>query len=246
MWIRVMTELASGLNQLIFPDYCLICDIPEGDGNKFSHGLCGMCHDAVTNDPLPACPWCAATVGPHADTGNGCLACKGKSFAFDAAIRLGSYDRQLREVILRMKAANGESVAEQMGRILCARLCSKLSKLALTTVVPVPLHWQRRFARGHNQAAGIGRELATGLGIPFASSGLRRLRNTPQQGQPTASARQENVKGAFGVSRRARFVGETVLLVDDVMTTGSTASEAARVIKKAGARSVFVAVLARR
>lgn len=246
MGLQGLSELARGIKQLIFPNTCLICDSWEGDRTDFRDGLCDSCHASVTNEPTGTCRWCAATIGPHTAQSTSCGACRSQAFGFDAAIRLGPYDGKLRDAILRMKGANGEGLAEQMGRVFWETARTRVSNLGLTCVVPVPLHWQRRFTRGHNQAAGIARELAGGLGIEFALNALRRTRNTPQQGQPTASARRENVKGVFQVTNRARIKGSTVLLVDDVMTTGSTTSEAGRTLKSAGAKTVVVAVLARR
>ncbi|MFO0821556.1 MAG: ComF family protein [Gemmataceae bacterium] len=244
MW-RGLAELARGVGQLIFPNGCLICEQLEGDRTDFRHGLCSACLAAVTTDPHEACPWCAATVGPHTDTSKGCPACREVAHGFDAAIRLGVYEGRLRDGILRMKSQGGEAVAEMLGRVCGDVRGVRLRAVGADFVVPVPLHWRRHFSRGHNQAAGIGRELAAGLGIQFATD-LQRIRYTPQQAQPSAAARRENVKGAFRVRRGARLAGRTILLIDDVMTTGSTVSEAARTLKASGASQVVVVVLARR
>src|SRR5204863_6890690 len=133
-----------------------------------------------------------------------------------------------------------------MGRVFWEAACAPLRSAGADVVVPVPLHWRRRWARGYNQAAAVGRELALGLGAKFAPELLRRVRHTPQQAQPSASARRENVRGAFRAASGARVAGRTVLLVDDVMTTGSTAGEAARTLREAGAKRVVAAILARR
>lgn len=239
-----LSELARGLLQLVLPNACLLCDTPDGDASELRHGLCQNCAGAVTTDTLPACPRCAATVGPHTDTTDGCLVCRTQRFGFDAAFRLGVYEGRLRDAILRIKSNGGEGLAEMMGRLLIETLGTRLRKEGVEVVVPIPLHWRRRFLRGHNQAAGFGREAASGLGARFAYA-LGRVRHTPQQVQPSATARRENVKGAFSIRRRASVSGRTVLLVDDVMTTGSTLSEAARTLKGAGARRVVAAVLAR-
>src|SRR4051812_25991775 len=105
MFSRALKELAQGVAHLIVPNSCLICDAPEGDGAPLRHGLCISCHRAVTDDPFPACPRCAATVGPHTDTRDGCGACRSLSLGFDAAVRLGPYDAKLRDAVLRMKSA---------------------------------------------------------------------------------------------------------------------------------------------
>ncbi len=176
----------------------------------------------------------------------GCPACRDRGFRFDATIRLGPYDGRLRDAVLRMKSAPGEALAEMAGRLLADERRDALKAAGVGVVVPVPLHWRRRWARGYNQAEAIARELAARLGLPCLPRALRRVWPAPQQAQPSATARRENVRGAFRVAPRASGPGRAVLLVDDVMTTGSTAGEAARVLKEAGAAKVVVAVLARR
>jgi ComF family protein len=145
-----------------------------------------------------------------------------------------------------MKSSEGEALAEMLGRVFREVAGSRVCALGVDVVVPVPLHWRRHWARGYNQAAAIAREFATGLGVRFEPRLLRRVRHTPQQLQPSAAARRENVRGAFRVKRGASPGGKRILLVDDVMTTGSTAAEAARTLRAAGAERVVVAILARR
>ena len=112
-------------------------------------------------------------------------------------------------------------------------------------LVPVPLHWRRRWLRGYNQSEALAHGLAARLRLPCGSCGLRRIRATPMQTSQTLAGRRDNVRGAFAAAPNVRTAGKTVLLVDDVMTTGATASEAARALKAAGARRVVVAVLTR-
>ena len=246
MWLRGLTELARGIAQLVYPNACLICDAPEPDGTPFRHGLCSECERSVSEDPSPACPRCAETVGLHTDLSAGCAVCRDEALGFDQAIRLGPYDGRLRDAILRMKHAPGEPLAEMLGRVAAGMEAPALKSLGVQVVVPVPLHWRRRWWRGYNQAAAVARELASALGVAFEPWWLRRVKPTSQQVQPSRTARQENMKGAFRAKHRASLAGRTVLLVDDVMTTGSTASEAARALKAAGAGTVVALVLARR
>jgi ComF family protein len=245
MWLRRLAELAHGVGQLVFPNACLICDAPEADRADFRHGLCSECQRALAADPYPACPRCAATVGPHTDTSDGCAVCRGHSLGFEAAVRLGPHDGRLRDAVVRMKSAAGEGLAEMMGRVFWEAASDRLRTAGVEVVVPVPLHWRRRWSRGYNQAAAVARELARGLHVPFGEA-LCRIRNTPEQVGSSAASRRENVRGAFRANRRSDIAGRTVLLVDDVMTTGSTAGEAARMLRAAGASRVVVAVLARR
>ena len=242
---RGLAELIRGLAQLFLPNSCLVCDAPEGDRTDFRHGLCNECLRAVSHDPHSACPRCAATIGPHTDTKDGCAACRSVSLGFTSAMRLGPYTGRLRDAVLRMKSAHGEGLAEMMGRMLAEATATRLRSEGVEVVVPVPLHWRRWWERGYNQSASVAREVAAYLGVAFAPRLLRRVRYSPQHLQPSATARRENVKDAFRARRHASLRGRTVLLVDDVMTTGSTVGEAARSLRDAGAAKVVVAVLAR-
>jgi ComF family protein len=112
-------------------------------------------------------------------------------------------------------------------------------------VIPVPLHWRRRWQRGYNQAEALARALAGACGFPCRSHWLARVRHTPAQHLLSPSARRANVQGAFHARKRPELAGATVLLVDDVLTTGTTCSEAARALRDAGVRKVIVAVVAR-
>src|SRR5262245_45287203 len=108
MWLRGLTAVAHGVAQLVFPNSCLICGVPEPDRIGFRHGLCTDCYASVTTDPLPACPRCALTVGPHSQTTDGCSRCRGESLGFQSAIRLGPYESRLRDAVIRGKSAPGE------------------------------------------------------------------------------------------------------------------------------------------
>jgi ComF family protein len=245
MWPRGLIELARGAADLVFPNSCLICAAPPAGTEAFRHGFCSTCCRAVADDPVARCPRCAATVGPHTDLTGGCPGCRGHRLPFDAAVRFGPYDRVLKEGILRTKAAAGKPVAEMLGRSFAEVRRAELQALGAAVVVPIPLHWRRRWSRGYNQAAAIAREVASALGLQHRPGWLVRTRPAAQHAQPSASAREENVRGAFRVGRGASFSGSTVLVVDDVMTTGSTVAEAARVVRAAGAIRVAAAVLAR-
>jgi ComF family protein len=245
MFLRGLEELARGFADLLLPNSCLVCDSPQCDRAAFRHGLCPACYSAVTHDPHEVCPRCAATVGPYTDVTNGCLSCRSARFAFKSAFRLGPYTGRLREAILRMKSERGEALAEQIGFVVRDALLPRISGQGISLVSPMPLHWLRRWTRGHNQVEPAARELAAGLGVPCDPHLLRRKWHNPQHTQRSAAARRRNVAGVFSLKRNARLTGQTVLLVDDVMTTGSTATEAARVLRRAGAARVVVVVLAR-
>jgi ComF family protein len=239
----LLRELGRGLLQLLYPGICSVCGVslpPEQDR------FCVSCRAALTTDPFSSCPRCAATVGPFAlaTLQGGCTHCRSTSFRFERVVRLGPYDGLLRDVILRLKHLQGDVLAELVGELWAEHAEARLRDVHADLVVPVPLHWWRRWRRGYNQSLALARGLAARLQIPCRPRLLRRIRNTPLQTQKTPSERPVNVHGAFR-ARCSGFVGKTVLLVDDVMTTGSTANEAARALRSAGVVRVVVVVLAR-
>jgi len=243
---RAIGDFICGVIELIFPNSCLICETAAGQTEPFRHGLCTACYGAVTNDPHEMCLRCGQTVGPHSAGSDRCAGCKTMAFGFHSVIRLGRYDGRLREAVIRMKVSGGESLADHLGRLFGECRKDQLSAGKCDLAVPVPLHWKRAWGRGYNQASAIAEGIAQGLGIPCSPYCLRRIRHTAQQLQPSALARRENVRGAFRLTRGAKVAGKRILLVDDVMTTGSTASEASRILREAGAREVVAGVLARR
>ena len=223
--------LGRGLLQIVYPNSCWVCGqaIPPE-----THAFCPPCRAAVFTDPKPSCRRCAATVGPFVNTADGCVRCRAESFAFDGAMRLGTYEGPLRDVILRLKHAHNEGLAEIVAAAWAECSLDAWRPLGIAAVVPVPLHWLRRWQRGYNQSEAIARTLAHALGVPCQT-----------QANLSLTARRENVRGAFEPRRGVALKGQTVLLVDDVMTTGSTVHEVARALRKGGAGRVIVAVLAR-
>jgi ComF family protein len=234
-------EIIGGLLQVVYPGICAACSQTHAGGES---SFCMPCRNALTTDPFPSCPRCGSTIGPHVAVDNGCTACRQYSFQFDRVVRLGPYDGPLRDVILRMKQIGGELLAEAVGDLWAEHAESQLRALGAHIIVPVSLHWWRHWTRGYNQSEALTFMIAKRLGLACRPGWLRRRRNTPRQVQQTATFRRENVRNAFYARPRAELKGKTVLLVDDVLTTGSTANDAARALRSAGAASVAVAVLA--
>jgi ComF family protein len=236
-----MWPLAQGLLHLLYPGVCGACGRSLAPDQRH---FCSSCRAALTADQHPTCPRCAATVGPFAHIAEGCPACRDSRYHFDRAVRLGPYQGLLRDLILRLKHAAGEALAETLGDTWAEHGGPRLRELGAQVVVPVPLHWWRRWTRGYNQSETLARALAARLRLPCRPGWLRRVRFTPQQTRQSPADRRTNVRGAFRARAGARLKGRTVLLVDDVLTTGSTCSEAARALRDAGAARVVVAVLA--
>ena len=235
----LLRTLALGIRQLVVPGACLACRRPL---TPEWEDFCPSCRPQFLTDPHVTCPRCSSTVGPHVELTDGCVRCRKESFAFESAMRLGPYEGLLRDLILKMKQTDGEPVAEAVGAAWAEASAELLLELGADVVVPVPLHWWRRWTRGFNQSECLARALASRLQLR-CRRWLKRTRYTPKQTAIARSARRDNVRGAFRTARSADVRGKTVLLVDDVLTTGSTAHEAARALRRAAASRVVVAIL---
>ena len=166
---------------------------------------------------------------------------------FDKACAYGSYDGELRELIHLLKYEQVEPAANVLGGML-AEAIGKLNIPEPVLMIPVPLHSSKRRQRRFNQADLIARAAIKTFGCAWRETGnglLVRTRATVSQIGLTRPQRAENIRGAFRVEHPERIVGRNILLVDDVLTTGTTASECARVLRKAGAEKVWVATVAR-
>jgi ComF family protein len=160
---------------------------------------------------------------------------------FDAVFSFGEYEGILRKLIHLFKYHGVAPLAPRLGRFLSGALPRDMT---FDVIVPMPLHWMRRWQRGFNQSELLARDLQRRTGIPWVRA-IKRKRATPAQAGLTRAERRDNVAGAFEVRKQAAIRGKHVLLVDDVITTGATASACASILKRAGARRVSVLTLAR-
>jgi ComF family protein len=188
------------------------------------------------------------------DIGDGetrCLLCQRADPPFERAVAYGSYDSTLRDLIHLLKFQQVRPAAAVLGRMLAETIANLEQTMPAGTilVVPVPLHRRKRAQRGFNQAETIARGALKQLSHPrrfaLCTGVLVRRRETGSQIGLTRHQRRENLRGAFAVSDPTRILNRDILLVDDVYTTGTTASECARVLRRAGAARVWVATVAR-
>ena len=179
---------------------------------------------------------------PHPlDSEGRCGLCRRGLSGFDAAYSFGSYEGTLRKLIQLLKYGKVSTLAKPMGRMLADALPRER---AYDLIVPMPMHWRRRWSRGFNQAELLARVIARLLNTPIRKA-VRRSKATPPQAGLTSAQRRANMSGAFRIRRPRVVRGKRILLIDDVFTTGATAAACARVLKRAGAAHVAVLTVAR-
>ncbi|HEX4129995.1 MAG TPA: ComF family protein [Pirellulales bacterium] len=207
--------------------------------------LCHECRRELVPPAVARCGRCAARTGLPTSREVGCPLCTAYPLRFDRVLTIGSYDAALREAVLRMKHWRGESLTIAMAELLVECLETELRALAIDVVVPVPMHWWRRLRRTTNSADLLAEVVARHLGKPWHPRLVTRRRSTEPQHLLSPGQRRRNVRGAFRTSPRLNWRGASALLVDDILTTGSTCSEIARLLKHSGAAEVNVLVVAR-
>lgn len=228
---------------LLLPPTCNACgaDLPSLAEPPL---FCGPCREAFRTLPGPVCRRCAAPTGPGM-VPDDCIRCRGRDYHFEAALTLGLYQGLLREAVIRMKQRVHEALTLSMGCLLAERVRETLADASPDLLVPVPSYWLKRLWRGVNGPDLLVEAISGRLGVPWADDVLVCRRRTQKQGTLMPSERAANVRGAFAFNTDYDILGTHLLLVDDIMTTGSTASEAARTLRRAGAARVTVAVVAR-
>jgi competence protein ComFC len=241
--IRVASH---ALFSLVFPDNCRVCGRSLETFSRIP--VCAGCLSRP--EPISAEFFCVSCRTPFLnqfplDEEGRCALCRAGLRGFDAAYCYGSYEGVLRQLIHLYKYACIRTLSQPLSNLLARALPRDE---AFDAVVPVPLHWRKRWARGFNQSALLARSVASRSGIPYLQV-LRRARFTSVQAGLSNTARRKNVAAAFQVKRGTgsaeKISGRRILLIDDVMTTGATAAACASVLKRAGAARVALLTIAR-
>ncbi len=238
----MLSELAG----FLFPLRCAGCAVllePRAPG-----WLCPSCFARIEWLEDPLCAACGIPLA--AGAGACCERCLSRPQSFRrarAVIRYAADGAAAEGVVGSILRRHKYGYDQCLGAVLLECLVKRmpLEPADYDLVAPVPLHWTRLWRRGFNQAALLARGLAARFGLAFEAELLFRRRRTPSQTARGQAARAQNVRHAFGVAKPARLAGRRVLLVDDVMTTGATANECARVMLEAGGHFVDVLALAR-
>lgn len=237
-----MLSILQPLVDLLFPPFCPSCEAPLGEGRQ--DPLCGACWQGILPVAPPWCPACGFPypVGTEAFL---CERCHRRPPSYAYARAAAYYRDPLRPAIHALKYRGKTALAGPLGRFMAAAGRRHLHLEDVNGLVPVPLHPARLAERGFNQAALLAREVGRHWRIPVLASLLTRVIPTQPQSDLSEVERRRNVRGAFALGRPGAVKGRHLLLIDDILTTGATAAECARVLGAGGADSVGVFTLAR-
>jgi predicted amidophosphoribosyltransferase len=242
LWRYAQQTAQAGLG-FVLPAGCVVCQREIDAGRNLTATLCSDCQRALTPEAGPECQVCAAPVGPFVQTSKGCHYCSKDRFQFDGVIQLGVYRDLLRNAVLKGKASGGEAVCRALAMQLLLCRPAEFRGAFWDVIAPVPSHWTRRLTPRPAPSEAIAERLAQHLKRRCDLHLLRKVRRTPRQVGSAPSVRRQQQRGAF--QARGDLSGTRILLVDDVLTTGATANEAAKALKARGAAMVTVAVIAR-
>lgn len=237
----MLRAVFSGLCDLVYPPQCLVCQ--NGILSTPEHlNLCQVCSQAIVFNRPPFCLKCSSS-GLLNDAGL-CQRCRNTHMHFDRAWNVCLYNDHLRRLLHMFKYGQKISLRREFARwILDFAHDYRINLRCYDLLVPVPLHSARLRERGYNQAQLIAETISQPLGLVLNTS-LKRIRHTPYQARCSQKQRWTNISGAFRIKHPEQFKKKTILVVDDLLTTGATLSEAAKALKTAGACRVDALTLA--
>jgi len=233
-----LRQIGRAAVDAVLPPRCLACGATVGEPDA----LCGRCWSAMTFFVAPWCARCGLPFPYPMEEGAVCADCARGEASWDRARAVMRYDKHSRRLVLGLKYDRTE-LANALGAWMRRAGGEILDGADL--IVPVPLHWTRLLSRRYNQAGLLAHAIHAAGGPPVAPDWLIRRRRTPSQGRLGPLARARNVRGAFALRPGRDVKGKRLVIVDDVLTTGATVEECARVLRREGAAFVGVLTLAR-
>ena len=232
--IRTIKDICAGVLDLVYPPFCLVC------GRRDQNYLCAKCIEEIDVIDAPFCRKCGTPCEEYK-----CQQCLEREYHFEYARSAAVFGGALREAIHSLKYKFHLPLADPLADLMAR--CFHETYLAgrVDLAIPIPIHSSRLLERGFNQAEELALRLRKRISLPVESGVLYKPRKTRHQVDLPQDLRTINVQGAFAVRNTGRIAGKRILLIDDVFTTGSTLSEAARVLREAGAETVHAYTLSR-
>jgi ComF family protein len=237
----MLESIWTGLKDIAFPRNCMLCRTYHPATAR--DPLCPHCRAELPLNKPPFCIRCSRHLNNVSEEGL-CPSCRSRLPPFDEGWALLHYEGPVRELLRRFKFHNKTSVRRTFATLLhefTQRYALQFPDAEM--VIPVPLHPTRLRERGYNQAALLAACAANEFKLPLRDDILSRTNHTPRQSALGAKDRWTNIKGAFRIQNSSDIVGRAVIVVDDILTTTATASEAARTLKDAGASRVIIITL---
>lgn len=238
----ILKRFFKGLVDILYPPHCLICQNHLKNG-CLDNLMCPECWMKIKRNSPPFCSCC----GRHLEDAlkDSCRFCQKKDYYFDRAFSPCVYEGIIKELIHQFKYVGKDYLGSTLGRLLVEFINEYgLSLEPFDFIIPVPLYKRKLREREFNQAEILAEYLASEFKLALLKDALLRIRDTPTQTELSQEERSKNVKGCFLANPRIELKNKNVLLVDDLLTTGSTCSEAARALKNARCGQVVVFTLA--
>lgn len=236
----MLTDYIRSLADLVFPQHCLGCNRVL----KNSRGavICGACWQAIKKNTPPFCRSCGRNLNWKTSHHTVCNNCLKKTVHFDRAFSPCVYDGVVKKMIHACKYSGADHISEPLAKLILDFINEyQLPPLEyFDMIIPVPLHKNRLREREFNQAELIAQHISAASGLALCTNALTRVKDTPTQTKMTDHGRFNNVRDSFTVTTPEIIQDKMIILLDDVLTTGATASEAAKELKKSGCRTVFV------
>lgn len=225
--------------EILFPRKCPVCGrIIEPKGAL----ICPPCRRRVSLVSGPTCFRCGKEL--LSEDAEYCDDCARHPHRFTSGVVLMNYDSVARKILSDLKYHNKRDNADYLAAEAAVQLGEEIEQMQADMLIPVPVHPRRKRVRGFNQAELLARRLGARLEIPVRTDLLKRVKNTLPQKELGSAARLNNLLKAFAVRKTDELAGKTVILVDDIYTTGSTAEACTRVLLEGGAKKVYLVNMA--
>ncbi|MBD3168659.1 MAG: ComF family protein [candidate division Zixibacteria bacterium] len=232
---ELLQNIAEDFYCFLFPPKCILCGVDLEDGGRI---ICNDCQRRLLKEPestLPFCPYCRSS---YPDYYEKCRRCGGRKSP-GKLYALYEVNDSLRYYLHHFKYHRRPEIGMDFARKAYGVYGNADFINEIDLIIPVPMHKRKQLSRGYNQAEVLAKQLAGVFKLPVNASAIKRLRNTKSQTYLDPEKRFGNVKGAFRVESVDAVKNKTILLVDDIVTTGATLTECSRVLRKSGAKGVI-------
>jgi predicted amidophosphoribosyltransferase len=244
-WLK---QFGRGMVDLIFPPSCCWCQKLSSESSDTPLGqplVCQTCTAKFPAFPPHQCQRCSAIVGPYVDSTEGCSTCRDYRFHFDDVFSWNRYEGELSELCINMKFPQRELLIEWVSQQLQLQLLPRLSQWNADLVLGVPEYRMFGSPVSNHMPQQMARHIARMGKLREVNHLLVKQLQRPKQAFLSKTERKNNLDGAFRVTRPRQIAGKSIIVVDDILTTGSTVSEVAKTLKAAGATHVHIVVVAR-